>query len=121
VIRLRSRTLLIGYVSFALAIALAATLGSGQTAYGQGSEPGEARAFTLLQRILARPEFQWRESQPSLAQRVWEWLVRHLFNWLPDAGRDANVLVPILAGSGLLLLLVLLFYAGSPHCSRRRN
>lgn len=68
-------------------------------------------AQSQLQEILARPQFQWPQEGPTLLQRIWERLLRFLFNAFPDALVGGRPLSALLAGLGALLLLAVLLYA----------
>ena len=71
----------------------------------------EARqATTRLDTILARPEFQWQETEPSLLERIWQWFLRTLFDLLP-AGQGNLLFNYLLTAFGALMLLVVLLYA----------
>jgi hypothetical protein len=69
-------------------------------------------AESHLQEILARPQFQWPQEGPTLWQRIWERLLRLLFNLFPDSLVGGRPLGALLAGLGGLLLLAVLLYAG---------
>lgn len=69
-------------------------------------------AQAQLQEILARPQFQWPQEGPTLLQRIWERLLRFLFNVFPDTLVGGRPLSALLAGLGALLLLAVLLYAG---------
>lgn len=69
-------------------------------------------AQSQLQEILARPQFRWPQEGPTLWQRIWERLLRFLFNLFPDSLDGGRPLGALLAGLGGLLLLAVLLYAG---------
>lgn len=69
-------------------------------------------AQSQLQEILARPQFQWPQEGPTLWQRIWERLLRFLFNLFPDSLDGGRPLGALLAGLGGLLLLAVLLYVG---------
>ena len=74
------------------------------------SEEKATRLRTHLEEILARPAFQWRETEPTLLQRIWQRILRALFDLLP-AGRGSPILNYALTGLGALALLAVLLYA----------
>lgn len=72
----------------------------------------------VLERILARPEFQWRPEQPSPLARLWQRLLQWLWELvgrLMPAGATAplpaHLLGYALTGLGGVLLLLVLAYA----------
>lgn len=81
--------------------------------WAQGSVPQDlARKLRLLEEILARPEFQWREdAPPTLLQRFWQWLARQLFNQIPRALDSGDLLANVLMVLGIIGLLAALLYA----------
>lgn len=75
-----------------------------------------AQDLRALENILARPEFQWREAQPSLLEQWWrkvqEALWRFLAWLLPDEVTvDGNALGYVVTGLGTLALLLVLAFA----------
>lgn len=73
-------------------------------------EARAAEAEARLDAILARPAFQWQEEQPGFWERLWERVLRFLFDLLPwDSGvlDLANVLLAILGGAILFFVLAL--------------
>ncbi|NLF66427.1 MAG: DUF4129 domain-containing protein [Chloroflexi bacterium] len=73
-------------------------------------EARAAEAEDRLEAILARPAFQWQEEQPGFWERLWERVLRFLFDLLPwDSGALdlANILLAILGGAILALVLAL--------------
>lgn len=69
------------------------------------------QALVILQEILDRPEFQWQEQQPSLLERLWQQILPHLLNLLPDSVAGRRILIPILAGLGLLATVATFLFA----------
>lgn len=69
------------------------------------------QALVILREILDRPEFQWQEQQPSLLERLWQRILPHLLNLLPESVAGRQILVPILAALGLLATVATFFYA----------
>lgn len=81
------------------------------TAWGQGDGPAwRERALSELDQILRRPEFQWPEEQPSLLDRIWEWLIRQLINLLPDSAPGDRIIPMLLVAAGVLAIGLVLFF-----------
>lgn len=78
----------------------------------QGTLPDRSTALAVLEEILERPEFQWSETQPTLLERIWTWLLRQLFNLIPTSGAGGPLAAMLLLGVGLLALLFILAYVG---------
>lgn len=79
--------------------------------WGQGSGPGwRDRALSELDQILRRPEFQWQEQQPSLLERVWDWLVQQLVNLLPEAAPGGRIITLLIVIAGVASIVILLFF-----------
>lgn len=75
-----------------------------------------AQDLRPLENILARPEFQWREAQPSLLEQWWRKLQEALWRFLawllPDEVTiDGNALGYVVTGLGTLALLLVLAFA----------
>jgi hypothetical protein len=70
-----------------------------------------------IQDILARPEFQWRQNQPSLWQqwmeRIRERFLQWMASWLSKIGLGGSlsVLPYFLTAAGLLVVFLVLIYA----------
>ena len=69
-----------------------------------------------LAEILARPEFDWQEPEPTWRDRLWEWALTHLsdlLEWLFGRGMmsDISWLNWVLTIGGFLLLLGAILYA----------
>lgn len=80
-------------------------------AWGQGDGPAwRERALSQLEQILSRPEFQWPEQQPSLLERIWEWLVRQLINWLPSEASGGRIVTILLISAGVLTVGLILYF-----------
>jgi hypothetical protein len=74
-----------------------------------------AADLTPLADILARPEFDWREPEPTLWQRLRDWLLTQLFNlleWVFGRGSVPQLawLNWLIAAAVLLLLAAILLY-----------
>lgn len=63
-----------------------------------------------LDEILVQPEFQWQDTEPGLLERIWQWILRTLFNLLPT-GQGNLILNYLLTALGALVLLAVLLYA----------
>jgi hypothetical protein len=73
-------------------------------------EAAAAAARERLNAILARPNFQWEEPQPGFWQRLWQRVLRFLFDLIPfgSSGLDLANLILALLGSAVLLLALFL-------------
>jgi hypothetical protein len=77
-------------------------------AYSAGAAP---QAQAQLEEILAQPEFQWQSEQPSLLQRLWQRILRAVFNLLPETAARVPLLNYLLTGLGLAVLGAVILYA----------
>lgn len=75
-------------------------------------EARAAEATARLDAILAQPAFQWPEEQPGFWERLWERVLRFLFDLLPWGSGALDLANILLALAGGLILLAVLALAG---------
>ncbi len=80
-------------------------------AAAQESDPlALRRKLELLEQVLRRPEFQWRDSEPTIIERIWSWLVQQLLALLSVSAQSNDLLGLILAAVGVAGLLGAVLY-----------
>jgi hypothetical protein len=73
-------------------------------------DPAAAAARERLDAILASPAFQWEDVQPGFWQRLWQRVLRFLFDLIPfgSSGLDLANLILVLLGTAVLFLALAL-------------